>query len=111
MNRPRRREVRRAAERAFEDLVSVVMGVTSGSPQAETHRVTVESIMRTAAFRRGVADVRVGRRPRFDDHKEADSWHYERGRQFGAIAPRNLPVMLGKRLNPAALEFFDKDIC
>jgi hypothetical protein len=85
--------------------------------------------MCTKAFRQGVADVRNRRAPRFDGKevllmplglepekpKGLNSfinrqWSYERGRQFGTMAPRNLTVMMpcGKRVNPAAFWFFVK---
>jgi hypothetical protein len=72
--------------------------------------------MRTAAFRRGVADVRAGRKPRFDEQAEGDHWDYERGRQFAVLAPRNMQIVLlqTKQLNPEAVEFFKQhklDIC
>jgi hypothetical protein len=85
-------------------------------PQAKTRRVTIEVVMRTAAFRRGVADVRAGRSPRFDKQEEGDDWDYERGRQFGVLAPRDMQVVspLTKQLNPVAVEFYKNhksDIC
>ena len=64
--------------------------------------------MRSEAFRRGVEDARAGRRPRFDGEPD-DQWDYERGRQFGVLAPRNMPVLVPrtkKQLNPAAIKFF-----
>jgi hypothetical protein len=94
--------------------------------QVPTVQISFESIMRTEAFRQGVADVRNRRAPRFDgkefvlmpleepEQPAGDDdfinrqWDYERGRQFGVIAPRNLSVMMpcGKRLNPAAVKFY-----
>ncbi len=63
--------------------------------------------MRTAAFRRGVTDFRNGRPPRFNDPDGAIwAWSYERGRQFAVLAPRNMPVVLERRLNPKAVTFF-----
>jgi hypothetical protein len=74
--------------------------------QVETRSVSIESIMRTAAFRHGVNDVRKGRTPRFDKWGDGDDWDYERGRQFGIIAPRDLEVVIQGRLNPNAVMFF-----
>jgi hypothetical protein len=67
--------------------------------QAPCKPVTDQSIMRSGAFRRGVEEYRAGRR--FDD--TYNDWNYERGRQWAAIAPRDLPVFIGRRINPAAL--------
>jgi hypothetical protein len=81
--------------------------------QVETRRVSIESIMRTAAFRHGVNDVRKGRTPRFDKWGN-DDWEYEQGRQFAVLAPRSLEVVLEGQLNPEAVEFFrrhNEDIC
>jgi hypothetical protein len=85
--------------------------------------------MRTEEFRQGVEDARAGRRPRFDgkglvmmplegEEPEGElfsnlQWNYERGRQFGILAPRDLSVMIRtvrKRVcvNPAALRFFSR---
>jgi hypothetical protein len=86
--------------------------------QVKERPVSIETIMRTTAFRRGVVDVRAGRKPRFDQEADGPSsgWYYERGRQFATIAPRHLPIVLPleKQLNPEALEFFrqhKEDIC
>ena len=52
--------------------------------QVPERLVSLSSIMRSAVFRRGVAEVRAGRPPRFDDE---DSWEYERGRQWAIAMP------------------------
>jgi hypothetical protein len=74
--------------------------------QASTRQVSVRTIMRSVDFRQGVADVRSGRPPRFDDYI---GWWYEWGRQYGVIAPRRLEIMsaTGKTLNAKALEVFN----
>jgi hypothetical protein len=83
--------------------------------QIEVVPATVKEIMRSATFRRGVSDVRAGRKPRFDEEAEGpEPWWYEYGRQFGVLAPRDMPIVLKGRLNPAAVRFFnrhDEDIC
>ncbi len=69
------------------------------SDQLPVHGVSTESIMRTAAFARGVGDKRSGRPPRYDDFMfDQDAgdhmakatinahWHYERGRQAPSAA-------------------------
>lgn len=74
-----------------------------------------EIILRQASFQRGVADMRAGRRPCFDDEIATDKLFfindvghtmgalYEYGRQFGAVAPRDLPLMIARAANPAAI--------
>lgn len=75
--------------------------------QVNTVPITSEDIMRTDAFRRGVDEVRCGRSPDFD-HAAGDTWDYERGRQWGLIAPRGMPLFIGKnRINPEAVSLFD----
>jgi hypothetical protein len=76
----------------------------AGAPteQVETVGVTIKEIIRSRSFQTGVAEVRAGRPPRFD----RDDWDYERGRQFGIVAPRSLQVMIGRRVNPRAVTIF-----
>jgi hypothetical protein len=76
--------------------------------QATTKGISINQIMRSADFRHGVADVRSGRPPRFDEYAEG-GWLYEWGRQYGVLAPRRLEIMsaTGKTLNPKALEVFN----
>jgi hypothetical protein len=49
-------------------------------------------------FAIGLDDIRAGRP--FADHIEDPTWSYERGRQFGVIAPRSMPLFIdgGRRL-------------
>jgi hypothetical protein len=91
--------------------------------QVPTIKITIERMMATEAFRRGVADVRAGRGPNYDgefglmpvrrpkpgiDSPTNQQWLYERGRMFGIPAPRYMPVILprAKRLNPKAIWFY-----
>ena len=67
--------------------------------QVRTVSVTVEKIMRDPEFRRGVDAARRGLP--FD--WRVDSWNYERGRLFAHIAPLDMPLHLGGRLNPGAV--------
>jgi hypothetical protein len=69
--------------------------------QVRTFRCTIEDIMLHPHFARGLADIR-GARP-FDDRVQDRYWAYERGRQFGCVAPRTMPLFLGKKLNPQAV--------
>lgn len=84
--------------------------------QLDTKNISTLSIMRSAAFRYGVADYRKGRAPRTDYETTDDRLLYEYGRQFGAIAPRNLLIVLPEtqQLNPKAVKFYlrhEEDIC
>ena len=62
------------------------------------------TIMEHPHFERGLDDIRAGRA--FADHVHDNYWAYERGRLFGAIAPRSMPLFKGKRLNPKAVRLF-----
>jgi hypothetical protein len=58
--------------------------------------------MRHRSFERGLDEIRAG---------EAldtlmDCWFYERGRLFGAIAPRDMPLKIGGNLNPKAVKLY-----
>jgi hypothetical protein len=88
--------------------------------QVATRPVSNAAIMRSAAFRHGVEDVRAGKAPRFDSYPDTRhhraggtamvnaAWAYERGRQFAMIAPMSMPVFVRGRLNPEALRLFDE---
>ena len=73
--------------------------------QVETADCSAKSIMRHPHFARGLDDIRAGRP--FADHIADEYWAYERGRLFGAIAPRSLPLFIGRKLNPKAVRLFD----
>jgi hypothetical protein len=75
------------------------------SQQVDTRRTTVPAIIRSAAFAKGVAEVRAGQRPRFDD-EGGDDWNYERGRQWAVAAPPTMPLMIGRKVNPKAIKIF-----
>ena len=90
--------------------------------QGPTVGTTAERIMSDPAFTRGVADYRAGRPPNYDaftfsqdeDVIKAKSkinahWNYERGRHWAAIAPNDLPLKIGGRLNPEAIRLFRSD--
>jgi hypothetical protein len=75
--------------------------------QADIEIVSTAAIMRDPSFLRGVEEYRARKRPNF----ESTDWAYERGRQFAAIAPRDLPITTPTgRLNRKALAIFVKDI-
>jgi len=67
--------------------------------QAFTRRVSTRSIVASKQFARGLEEVRAGRRFNPDN----GDWDYERGRAFGFIAPLDLPLRIGGKLNPKAL--------
>ena len=71
--------------------------------QALTLPVTVRSIVASKEFARGVEEVRRG----LPFNPDNDSWEYERGRCFGFIAPLDMPLRIGGRLNPKALKLAD----
>jgi hypothetical protein len=71
--------------------------------QADTTQVSIRSIMRSPAFRRGVEEYRARKRPDFDCG--GDDWNYERGRQFAAIAPHDLSIT-----SPLAVKLFERSI-
>jgi hypothetical protein len=73
--------------------------------QVSVRPVTFASIMRTAAFRRGLEEVRAGQPPCFDEFDEL-SWEYERGRQFAYVAPLSMRLWIGGKLNPKAIALF-----
>jgi hypothetical protein len=93
--------------------------------QVPTIGVSAETIMASAAFRRGVADARAGRSPDYDggfalmplktppanlNSSTNRQWLYERGRLFGVLAPRDLQVIMprAKRVNPKAIKFYEQ---
>ena len=57
--------------------------------QIKTRTVTYKSVMRTAAFMRGVREAREGLPMDYDaytqDGDTNNRWQYERGRQFGIL--------------------------
>jgi hypothetical protein len=77
--------------------------------QVRTRAATAEQIMRSGSFARGVADRRSGRSPQFDreDGNGHSQWAYERGRLWASIAPRDMPLRIGGKLNPKAVALFD----
>ena len=68
--------------------------------QADTHAVSTYEIVSSSDFARGLAEVRAG----LPFNANEDSWDYERGRCFGFIAPLDMPLRIGSRLNPKALK-------
>jgi hypothetical protein len=71
--------------------------------QVRTHPVSTRSIVASREFARGLDEVRNG----LPFNPDNDDWNYERGRCFGFIAPLDMPLRIGTRLNPKALELAD----
>jgi hypothetical protein len=74
--------------------------------QIETIETTAAHIMSSAAFELGLSDVRRG--IPFDWRNGA--WEYERGRLFGHIAPLDMAVRIGGKLNPKAVALLEAAI-
>jgi hypothetical protein len=75
--------------------------------QVRTQVVSLASIMGSESFVLGVEDRRSGTRPQFDRKTVPnEQWNYERGRLWASIAPANMPLKIGKRINPHAAELF-----
>jgi hypothetical protein len=71
--------------------------------QVPVVEITTKAIMSSPEFEIGLSDVRRG--IPFDWRNS--SWEYERGRLFGHIAPLNMPLRIGSKLNPKAIALFD----
>jgi hypothetical protein len=85
--------------------------VTDARPQAETFQAPLDEIVWNPTFRRGFAEARSGRSPRYDDEvmfQDGLAWVYEWGRQFAILAPPDLPLVLPDEgaLNPEAVALF-----
>ena len=72
--------------------------------QVETIACSSVTIMLHPHFARGLDDIRAGQS--FADDVHDNYWAYERGRLFGAIAPRSMLLFDGKRLNLKALMLY-----
>ena len=68
--------------------------------QAPIRRVSIRYIVASRDFARGFEEVRKRLPLNPNDHE----WNYERGRQFGLIAPSDMPLRIGRGLNPKALK-------
>jgi hypothetical protein len=71
--------------------------------QASTRRVSTHSIVASREFARGLDEVRKG----LPFNPDNGDWSYERGRCFGFIAPLDMPLRIGGRLNPKAVKLAD----
>jgi hypothetical protein len=69
--------------------------------QVATSSCSAASIVYSPHFAIGVADVRAGAPPRFDEMQDS-FWAYERGRQWAVLAP----VAMDPR-SPVAIRLFE----
>jgi len=68
--------------------------------QARTRRTSIRTIVASREFARGFEEVRNN----LPFNPDNGDWNYERGRCFGFIAPLDMPLRIGRKLNPKALE-------
>jgi hypothetical protein len=71
--------------------------------QARSYAASIRSIVASKEFARGVEEVRGG----LPFNPDNDNWNYERGRCFGFIAPLDMPLRIGGKLNPKAVKLAD----
>jgi hypothetical protein len=71
--------------------------------QAPTVPASTQAIMSRPAFALGLDDIRNGKPFDPPDDHTNNTWAYERGRLFGAIAPLNMPPRIRGKLNPQAV--------
>jgi hypothetical protein len=72
--------------------------------QVPSYGTTIRKIMSIREFALGVADVRAGRLPRFDAF--AETWDYERGRQWAIAAPPTMPIKVKGKVSFEAIHIF-----
>jgi len=82
--------------------MSDAAGITTRTrEQAETHRVSIPQHRPQPRFsREGSRKCAKG----LPFNPDEDEWEHERGRSFGFIAPLDMPLRIGGRLNPKALK-------
>ena len=85
----------------MSDIVKKEKRTARVREQADTKGVSVYAIIGSHAFARGLDEVRKGL-PFNPDIIDGD-WNYERGRCFGFIAPLNMSLRIGRKLNPKAI--------
>jgi hypothetical protein len=75
--------------------------------QIKTRKISIKSIMRDPKFTLGVADARAGKPfpPDYDSWRD-DRWAYERGRQWAALAPRNVRLKHNGKITEIAHSWF-----
>jgi hypothetical protein len=71
--------------------------------QARSYAASIRSIVASKEFARGLDEVRRG----LPFNADNDDWNYERGRCFGFIAPLDMPLRIGGKLNPKVVKLAD----
>jgi hypothetical protein len=71
--------------------------------QVRTYPVSIVRIVGSREFARGLDEVRNG----LPFNPDNGDWDYERGRCFGFIAPLDMPLRIGGKLNPKAVKLAD----
>jgi hypothetical protein len=76
--------------------------------QIDTVTIPFEDIVGAEAFAIGVDERRRGAPPRFDiPRTNTDAvWWYEKGRQFGVVAPAGMPLRVNGKLNKEAVRLY-----
>jgi hypothetical protein len=82
------------------------------SRQVPTVPTTVQEIMSSPYFALGATDRRAerGYRAAYTAWRTNDQWAYERGRAWAILAPRSVELRRDGKLNPAAIQWFHKEI-
>jgi hypothetical protein len=67
-------------------------------------------ILSQPTFERRLADARANRGfpQEYDLWDTNDQWNYERGRHLAVVAPANVPLRIKGKINPRAIELFDR---
>jgi hypothetical protein len=76
---------------------------TGDHKQIATVPISLRDILASKEFAQGFHEVRRGL-PLNPDNSD---WNYERGRCFAVIAPPDMPLRIGRALNPKALTLAD----
>jgi hypothetical protein len=71
--------------------------------QADWFPATIDMIVGSKEFALGFEEARNG----LPFNPDIDSWNYERGRCFGFIAPLDMSLRIGRKLNPKAVKLAD----
>jgi hypothetical protein len=71
--------------------------------QVPTVTAKTAQIMSSLDFELGLSDIRRGIPFDYRNHE----WEYERGRLFGCVAPPEMQLRIGGKINPKAIALFD----
>lgn len=80
--------------------------------QVPTIPTTIRQIMIHPLFEIGVRDARAGRpmHKNFDCWSGNEQWAYERGRAWGTLARKSVPLKRDGRLTREAIDWYDDAI-